>query len=168
MQTIDEIKNAIERSLAPDVVDMLRRNGLRLTLGSSEATIPLGAPIPSPPIVAVDQGLAEQLAQEEELTARMVTYRKRTTGVDNRIFVSAKFPRHIARIKVAIDPPTHLDRFGDNASVAIEDGRVLEGELPSRVHKQVIEFLNLNRLALLDYWEQRIDDELKERLRPIP
>ncbi|SRR5579871_4724319 len=162
MQSLEEIKDAVERSLAPDVIDMLRRAGLRLTLGSSEASIS------SPSIVAVDQGLAEQLAEEEELTAAMVTYRKRTTGVDNTIFVSAKFPRHSPRIKVAIDPPTDLDRFGNNAAVAIEDGRVLAGELPSRVRKQVLEFLDLNRQALLDYWEQRIDDdELKDRLKPI-
>jgi uncharacterized protein DUF4160 len=128
---------------------MLRRAGLRLTLGSSEASIS------SPSIVAVDQGLAAQLAEEEELTAAMVTYRKRTTGVDNTILVSAKFPRQ------------HLDRFGNNAAVVIEDGRVLAGELPSRVRKQVLEFLDLNRQALLDYWEQRIDDELKDRLKPI-
>jgi hypothetical protein len=105
--------------------------------------------------------------EEEELTAAMPAYRKKTTGVDNTIFISVKFPRHVPRIKVAIDPPTHLDRFGKNAVVAIADGSVLEGEsdLPSKIRRQVEYFTELNRATLLDYWEQRIDDdELRERL----
>jgi hypothetical protein len=41
--------------------------------------------------------------------------------------------------------------------------------LPARVHKQVCEFINFNRDMLIDYWEQRIDDdELRERLKPLP
>jgi hypothetical protein len=162
MKTLEEIRDAVERSLAPDVVDTLRQAGLRLTLGSSEAVIP------SPSIVAVEQGLAEQLAEEEELTADMPAYRKNVTGVDNTLFFSVKFPRDVPRIKVAIDPPTHLDRYGKNVSIAIDDGRILAGDLSSQVHKQVIRFLDLNRQVLMDYREQRIaDDELRERLRAI-
>jgi len=104
---------------------------------------------------------------EEEITAEMPAFRKKTTGVDNTIFISAKVPRHMPRIKVAIDPPTHLDRLGNNASVAITDGSVLGGKLPSHVHKQVSRFLDLNQHAWIDYWEQRIDDELRQRLRSI-
>jgi hypothetical protein len=100
----------------------------------------------------------DQLA-EEEITASTAAFQKSVTGVDNTIFIAAKFPRHVPRIKVAVDPPTHTDRFGDNASVAIEDGKILAGELPPK------RFLELNRDTLLAYREQQIDDdELRSRL----
>jgi hypothetical protein len=111
----------------------------------------------------------DALDEEQEITAGMAAFRTKTTGVDNTIFISAKVPRHKPRIKVAIDPPTHLDRFGESASVAIADGSVLAGKLSSHVHKQVCGFLDLNRDVLIEYWEQQIDDaELHERLRPLP
>jgi hypothetical protein len=147
---------------APDVVDMLRQAGLRLTLGLSEATIQ------SPSIVVVDQGLTQQLAEEEEITADIVSYRQNVTGLGNTVFISVKFPRHTPHIKVAIDPPTHVDPFGDTASVAIEDGPVVAGKLPSRALEQVKRFIDANRPVSLNYWEKRIDtDQLRERLRKI-
>jgi hypothetical protein len=165
--TLDEaqaLKTSIDRALPPDIRERLANAGLVLTLSSVSArTIQSG----ERPVVAVDEGLADQLL-EEEITAEMPAFRKKTTGVDNTIFISAKVPRHVPRIKVAIDPPTHLDRLGNNASVAITDGSVLAGKLPSHVHKQVSSFLDLNQHALIDYWEQRIDDdELRQRLRSI-
>jgi hypothetical protein len=163
MKTLEEIRDAVERSLAPDVIDTMRRAGLRLTLGSSEPVT-----IPSPSIVAVEQGLAEQLAEEEELTADMVSYRKNVTGLDNTVFISVKFPRHGPRIKVAIDPPTHVDPAGNNASVSIDDGRIVAGNLPARTLDQVRRFIDLNHDVLMDYWEKRIDtDQLRERLRKV-
>jgi hypothetical protein len=106
---------------------------------------------------------------EEELTADMVSFRKNVTGVDNTVFISVKFPGHAPRIKVAVDPPTHIDVFGNNASVAIADGKLLAGgKLPSNVQKQVETFLQMNRDVLLDYWEKRIDTaELRDRLLPL-
>jgi hypothetical protein len=162
MKTLEEIRDEVEWSLAPDVVDTLRRAGLRLTLGSSETTIP------SPSIVAFDQELAEQLAEEEELTADMVSYRKNVTGLDNTVFISVKFPRHGPRIKVAVDPPSHVDPAGNNASVSLDDGRIVAGNLPARTLEQVQRFIDINRDVLMDDWEKRIDtDELRQRLRAI-
>jgi hypothetical protein len=113
------------------------------------------------------EALVREQSLEEEYTAAMSKFRKNVTGVDNTIFFSAKFPRHRPRIKVAIDPPTHVDSSSDgNASVAIADGERLAGpEMPSWLRRQVEWFLELNRGALMDYWEKRIDDdELRERL----
>jgi Domain of unknown function (DUF4160) len=105
---------------------------------------------------------------EEELTADMVSYRKNVTGLDNTVFISVKFPRHGPRIKVAIDPPAHVDPMGNNASVSIDDGRVVAGHLSARELGQVQRFIDLNRDVLLDYWEKRIDtDQLRERLRKV-
>jgi hypothetical protein len=103
------------------------------------------------------------------MIADMVSYRKNVTGVDNTIFISVKVPRHAPRIKVAVDPPTHIDPFGRSAAVAIHDGRVVAGSLPAGVLDDVRGFIALNHEALLDYWEKRIDtDELRQRLAPLP
>ena len=100
----------------------------------------------------------------EEIVADMVSFRKNVTGLHNTVFISVKFAQHAPRIKVAIDPPTHIDPFGDNASVAIRDGAVVAGKLPAAVLESVRAFIALNRAALLDYWEKRIDtDELRLR-----
>jgi hypothetical protein len=105
---------------------------------------------------------------EEEITADRVSYRKSVTGLDNTVFISVKFPRHGPRIKVAIDPPTHVDPMGNNASVSIDDGRVVAGNLSARELAEVQRFIHVNRDVLLDYWEKRIDtDELRQRLKTI-
>jgi hypothetical protein len=112
--------------------------------------------------------MADALAIEEELTADMVSYRKNVTGLDNTVFISVKFPQHGPRIKVAVDPPTHVDPMGDNASVSIEDGRVVAGKLGADELAQVQRFIKVNREVLLDYWNKRIDtDELRNRLQKI-
>jgi hypothetical protein len=104
----------------------------------------------------------------EEIVADMVSYRKNVTGLDNTIFISVKFAQHAPRIKVAVDPPTHIDPFGNSASVSIHDGGVVAGTLPGHVEESVHNFIALNREALLDYWEKRIDtDELRRRLSPV-
>jgi hypothetical protein len=55
------------------------------------------------------------------------------------------------------------------ASVAINDAAVVAGEnIPAVVFDQVRRFIDLNRAALLDYWDYRIDTEqLRRRLKPI-
>ena len=63
----------------------------------------------------------------QELIADMVSYRKNVTGLNNTVFISVKFAQHAPRIKVAIDPPTHIDPFGNSASIAIRDGSERSG-----------------------------------------
>jgi len=72
------------------------------------------------------------------------------------------------RIKVAIDPPLTVDPRAKIASVAIADGAIVAGEIPSWLVDQARRFININRDVLLDYWDYRIDtDELRRRLKPI-
>jgi len=61
--------------------------------------------------------IAAEATTREEAVADMVSYRKNVTGLDNTIFISVKFAQHAPRIKVAVDPPTHIDPFGSSASV---------------------------------------------------
>jgi hypothetical protein len=117
--------------------------------------------------VFVLAALAEQLAEEELLN--MASFRRVKTGVANTIWASYKGRHcHAARIKVAIDPPDSLDPAGESASFTIHDGEVVAGNPPIWLRKQVAQFIALNREALMDLWEGRIDSgELGDRLRPI-
>jgi hypothetical protein len=111
--------------------------------------------------------LADALA-EEEMLGEMASFRKAVTGVDNTIFVSTKSGvRHGPRIKLAVNPATHVSPSGDTASVNF-DGEVTAGQLPSDLLRQAQRFIELNRQTLLDYWEERIStDELRQRLKRI-
>jgi hypothetical protein len=91
--------------------------------------------------------------------------RKDRTGVDNTVFVSTKgYARHAPRIKIAIDPPDSLNAAAKTASMAIHAGAHMAPDLVEQVKR----FIEQNRAALLDYWDNKIDTpELIERLRSI-
>jgi hypothetical protein len=107
-------------------------------------------------------------ADIEEILADMVSARGNMTGVDNTIFISVNIPGRAPHIRIAVEPPTHLDPFGKCAVVSVGDGSVVEGTLPARVRDQARDFVALNWQALLDYWHCRIATaELLQRLRAI-
>jgi hypothetical protein len=112
--------------------------------------------------------LADDLA-EEELLQEMSSYGKRTTGIDNTIWISPRGnTRHAARLKVAIDPPHAIKPGGKDATVAINDGSLMEGNMPPNLLKQVQQFINLNRDVLLEYWNYEIKtDEMEQRLKKV-
>jgi hypothetical protein len=100
----------------------------------------------------------------------MVSYRKDVTGLDHTVFISPKgHTRHSPRLRLAIDPPDTLDPRSKTASIAIKDPAVVAGEdVPAALLDQVRQLIDLNRGALLEYWEYRIDTEqLRRRLKPI-
>jgi hypothetical protein len=99
----------------------------------------------------------------------MVSLRKDRTGVDNTVFVSTKgYARHGPRIKIAIDPPDSLNAAAKTASMAIHDYGVAGAHMPPHLIEQAKRFIERNRAALLDYWENKIDTpELIERLYSI-
>jgi hypothetical protein len=115
--------------------------------------------------------LADELAEEEQLE-HTVTYSKNVTGVDNTVCISTKVhARHAARAKVAINPPDAISPTSETISVSIHDGSVVAGNASSvttTLLDQVRQFIALNKDALIDYWEERIDtDELRQRLKSI-
>ncbi len=158
-EDVESLKIRIERSLPSDVIVALRQANYTLTL--SAASLARFHP------VVVDPKLADELA-EQELLEEMVSYRKKTTGVDHIVFVFPKGnTRHGPRIKLAINPPDSLNPRAETTSSTF-DGEVVDGVVPSWLLKQVRRFLELNRDALTDFWEYRISgDDLQERLRSI-
>ena len=99
----------------------------------------------------------------------MVSLRKDRTGVDNTVFVSTKgYARHAPRIKIAIDPPDSLNPAAKTASMTIHDYSIAGAHIPPHLVEQAKRFIERNRTALLDYWDNKIDTpELIERLRSI-
>jgi hypothetical protein len=99
----------------------------------------------------------------------MVSLRKDRTGVENTLFVSTKgYARHAPCITIAIDPPASLNPAAKTASMAIPDYAIAGASMPPDLVEQAKRFIERNRAALLDYWDNKIDTpELIERLRSI-
>ena len=99
----------------------------------------------------------------------MVSLRKDRTGVDNTVFVSTKgYVRHAPRIKIAIDPPDSLNAAARTASMAIHDYSIAGAHMPPHLVEQAKRFIEQNRVALLEYWDNKIDTpESIDRLRSI-
>ena len=115
---------------------------------------------------------SDELA-ERELVGEIVNYKKKTTGVENTVFISQKgYARHAARIKIAIEPPDSISVTSKTASFSIGSGKVVAGnehDVSAALQKQVEKFIALNRDALLDYWNAEIStEELQERLQAVP
>jgi hypothetical protein len=160
LSDLDDIRRTIERALPPYVVDAMHEEGIALTL----------VPQLEPGEALVD--ISDELA-ERELAGDMVNYKKKTTGVDNTVFISQKgYTRHGPRIKIAIEPPDSISVTSKTVSVAIDTGKVVAGnkeKVSAALQKQVLKFVVLNRDVLLDYWNAKIStEELQEKLKAVP
>jgi hypothetical protein len=157
LASVETIKAMVERSLRSDLLATLRQAKISLTLRWSRHA-------DFRPVV-LDPAFADELA-EKELVVEMVSYRKDVTGVDHTVFIS---PKGHVRQGPSVDPPDRIDPRGETSTIAIGDGNVVAGpDVKPELLQQVRQFIALNREALLDYWEYRIDTEqLRQRLRPI-
>jgi hypothetical protein len=153
---LEAIKVSVERSLPQHVVAAMREARITLMLDAATNGVQ--------PVVGISDELAER-----ELLEEMVSYRKNVTGVDNTVFISPKgATQHGPRIKLAIDPPDSINPQRKTASVAIDDGEVVAGEVSAELLKKVQEFVRINRDVLIEYWNYQIDTgELRERLKSI-
>jgi hypothetical protein len=154
--SLEAIKTKVEQSLPSDLRASLREAGIAVTLDVANG---------SRSLVDISDALAER-----EWLWDMSSFGKKTTGVDHNIFVSTNMGvQHGPRIKVAIDPPNSFSPRCVSASVSINDGQVVAGEIRSAaLLKQVREFIELNREALIEFWNCQIGtDELHDRLRSI-
>jgi hypothetical protein len=101
----------------------------------------------------------------------MASLVKNDTGIENTIFASTKGyvgSRHGPRIKIAIDPPHRLIAGGKSASMSIHDYSVKGEYVAPALADQARKFIELNREALLAYWEGQIATrEFLERVKPI-
>jgi len=109
------------------------------------------------------------LVEADQEAEDMVSLRSEKTGVENTIFVSTKgYAEHAPRIKIAVDPPDTFNATSKSASMAIHDYSIRGESVAPHIAEQARRFIDLNREALLDYWDTKIDTaQLIERLKRI-
>jgi hypothetical protein len=105
------------------------------------------APMPA------DTPLGDELAREE--VVEMANLTSAQTGVAGTIFISTAMGQHRPRVKYFVQPGRTQPSF----SVSIADPPVVvANSLPSRTMRQmapqVIAWVALNRVALLDFWNR--------------
>ena len=64
-------------------------------------------------------------------------------------------------------PHIHVRYQGMKASIAIEDGRVLAGEIPSRQLRMIQVWVDLHREELLADWELATEGQEPFRIDPL-
>lgn len=82
----------------------------------------------------------------------------------------SRFYGIVIKMFFADHPPPHFHaEYGDFAAViAIRDGRVIAGELPSRALELVYEWCDLHRTELLALWDRAVALQALERIAPLP
>jgi hypothetical protein len=155
-----------------DKVELIRQAGTATVVSGTGTFI---APISmlrnlvgAPDAVQQLEEIAEALAEEEQLYA-MAILGSAVTGIANTLwYIPVPEGQHGPRIKVAIDP-THAKRpGGTEATVPFDEGKPASGPIPPALERQVRAFIELNKAALLDYWNlSTTTDEFVARLRPI-
>ncbi len=98
-----------------------------------------------------DPSLAEELAHEELVETANLTSAQ--TGISGTIFISTAMGAHGPRVKYFVQP----GRMQPSLSVSIGDiPTLVANSLPDRIARQmsqrVIEWVLLNKDALLDFW----------------
>jgi hypothetical protein len=101
--------------------------------------------------IPADTRLAEELAEDD--VVEMANLTTAQTGVPGTIFISTAMGGHGPRVKYFLQPGRSQPSF----SVAVADvPTVVANSLPVRVVRQmaarVIDWVSLNKDALLDFW----------------
>jgi len=91
------------------------------------------------------------------------------TGIENPLwFIPGPEGQHGPRIKVSIDPPHAKRPGGKEATVPFDKDKPVSGELSPALELQVRKFIEINKAALLDYWNlNTTTDEFIARLHPV-
>jgi hypothetical protein len=101
---------------------------------------------------------------DEHILNEMVSFGRKTTGIDNTIFISPAD----GSVKVAVDPPNTLDPTRPTASIAILDGTLSGARIDPKLYTRVLELIDLNRDALIEYCEYKIDTgDLVKRFKAV-
>lgn len=109
-----------------------------------------------------------RLLNDDSLVIDYANLDKRDTGIRARIFISSKIPQHKPRIRVY--------RRGGSFTLSVKDCPKLIAGNPTivsgKIHKQVIEWVKLNKGILLKYWNNpdmlyRESSKLIENLKKV-
>lgn len=108
--------------------------------------------------------MADATTLEEDEVFDMANLSEARTGIPGVVWISTRVARHGPRVKYYEKPGASQPSF----SVAIDEPpKVVAGDLPERVIKrmspEVIEWVRLNRDALLAFWNEG-DTWMKEQV----
>jgi hypothetical protein len=112
--------------------------------------------------------LLEALNRSQEIEDAIAVLDEDDTGIENTLwFIPAAGAQHGPRIKVAIDPKRAVSPGGKIAAVPFD--AATKPEIAAALERQVREFIELNREALLQYWNPQIPSTKKflAMLKPI-
>ena len=125
------------------------------------------------PRVVHDDGDSERkagtLVGETEAPFEMANLRPSSTGLPMTIWVSERGrARHGPRLKVSLQHGPKID-IRNTVSVTLEEPpRVIGGELGTSDCEAIRHYLEINRQALLAFWNGELDTlELIARLKPL-
>jgi hypothetical protein len=105
----------------------------------------------------------------EEDPFTLTNLRPRCTGLPMTVYVGfGGGAKYDARVKVSVVHDDRID-LNDVAIVSIRpEPKLLHGQLSRSDLEQVRRWVELNRAALLDHWEERTDGmDLIEALKPL-
>jgi hypothetical protein len=105
--------------------------------------------------------------EEQENLYAMAVLTTATTGIYNTIYlIPVPHGRHGPRLKVMLDPPRAKRPGGNEATVPFDTGT--KPPVDVELEQQLRRFIEINRPALLAYWQgETATDEFISQLRPI-
>jgi hypothetical protein len=109
------------------------------------------------------------LADDERDLFEMANLYPTTTGLPMTVWVSPRGnAKHDARVKVNASHGSQMD-ISNTAVVGIRPNpSIIEGNLSSADFAAVSNWITLNRVALIDYWDGKIDTiEMGRRLTKV-
>ena len=75
---------------------------------------------------------------------------------------------HGAKIKVVLGSKITAKGLKNSTTVTLTDPPKVIGELPAKIEKKVIDFVNINRSVLLKYWKNKISTrEMLENIESL-
>jgi hypothetical protein len=109
---------------------------------------------------------------EKEFEYAMTILDSDDTGIatNNLWFQPVPGIQHGPRIKVMLDPAFAVRPGGKQATVPFDPEKSAEGDIPPALEREVRAFIDLNRPALLKYWNLEYPSTKKflAELKPLP
>jgi hypothetical protein len=153
--------------------EIAQQNGTATVLagtGAFVAPISMLREIAAAPDAGQKLGDIVEALLEQEFQYAMAILDADVTGIENILwFQPVPTGEHGPRIKVAIDPPDSIRQGGVEATVPFAADKPASGPIPPALERQVRAFIELNKPALMDYWNLKITtNKFLLQLRPLP
>jgi hypothetical protein len=149
------------------------RDGVTVVPGTGTAVLPITLLDDIAKAPDAQQRLADVVDAliEEEYAFAMTVLDEDDTGIFNNLWYQpAPGIQHGPRIKVMLDPARAVRPGGKQASVPFDPNKAAEGDISPALERQVRDFIELNREALLKEWNREFGStkQFLAALQPLP